>query len=141
MLLRMALVGQFLTQGAVEVLTEGRVQLLTLVVGAVVMGLYHLNDLRFGANSSLQRAMTLARRSTGFSAIVRGIVWLIAMLNLATTSVSPILPLEVLSVAFFLAFMIGGDALPPDGPRKPRRRSTIGTVAGVTAPAPLRGFR
>jgi hypothetical protein len=134
MLLRMALVGQFTTQGAAEFIAEGRVELLTLLAGAVVMGLYHLNDMRWGANPELQRAFTLMRRQRPLARFVRIAVWILAAFDLWRAVGSPTLPLDVASTAFFMVFMLGGDALTPPGPprkREPRRSPGFGKVQPV----------
>ena len=137
MLLRMALVGQFACQAAAEYLLEGRVNVFVLLVGVVVMGVYHLNDMRFGSNPELQRAFTLMRRETRLARVVRAAAWLLSAYDLVGAIGSPVWPLETASVLFFLVFMIGGDALPPGGPPRPRRRDRR------TAPsvAPLFGRR
>ena len=130
MLLRMALVGLFATQAAAEVLEEGHVDLPMLLVGVLVMGVYHLNDMRFGSNPELQRALTLMRRETPLARLVRVVAWAISAYDIAGALRSPAWPLETASTAFFLVFMIGGDALPPGGPRKRRpRRSAAPTPA------------
>lgn len=122
MLLRMALVGLFGMQAAAEWLEEGRIDLPMLLVGVLVMGVYHLNDMRFGANPELQRAFILVRRETAPARIMRAIVWAISIYDVVGAAGSPVWPLEMAATVFFLVFMIGGDALPPGGPRKPRRR-------------------
>lgn len=129
MLLRMALVGQFAMQAAAEFLEDGRINLPTLLIGALVMGVYHLNDMRFGANPELQRTLILMRRETTLARIVRVVAWAVAIYDLLGAVRSPTWPLELASVVFFLVFMIGGDALPPGGPRKRRGRRAV-------APAP-----
>lgn len=135
MLLRMALVGQFLTQALAEIVVEGRVELLTLAAAALVMGFYHLNDMRLGADPELQRALTLARRERPISRAIRAFVWLLAAYDLFNTFGSRAAPLEVLSTGFFMVFMIGGDALTPGGPRKRRRRRTA-AAPSKSGPAP-----
>ena len=122
MLLRMALVGLFATQAAAEVLTDGHVDVPMLLVGVLVMGVYHLNDMRFGSNPELQRALTLMRRETPLARLVRVVAWAISIYDLIGALRSPTWPLEIASTLCFLVFMIGGDSLPPGGPRKPRRR-------------------
>ena len=125
MLLRMALVGLFGMQAAAEIVEEGRIDLPMLLVGVLVMGVYHFNDMRFGANPELQRTLILMRRETTPSRIVRVVVWVIAVYDLISAARSPVWPLEAAATVFFLIFMIGGDALPPGGPRKPRRRRSV----------------
>ncbi len=137
MLLRMALVGQFLTQALAEIVVEGRVELVTLLAAALVMGVYHLNDMRLGANPELQRALTSARRERPVSRAIRLGVWVLAAYDVYTSVGSPAAPLEMVSTAFFIVFMIGGDALTPGGPRRRRRRrASAPSRAAPAAPFP-----
>ena len=134
MLLRMALAGMLLTEALAEVVVEGRVELATLLIGGLAMALYHLNDMRWGGDPKLQRAMVQAVRRRPFAIFVRLAIWPWTAWTVFTSLSSPALPLELASQALFLVFMIGGHALPPDGPRKGRRREPRRPRAGAAAP-------
>ena len=138
MILTMALVGQFLTTGAAQWIVKGRADPFTLVIGLLVFVYFQRNEARFAANPALQRALILASRKSPAASLMRGFVWGLAVLSLAFRTRSSATSLQVASICFFLAFVIGGFAPPSVGPRK--RNPRYSRLARAAAITPLNGF-
>lgn len=136
MLLRLSLAGMLLSQILAQIATQGRVEIVTLVFGAILVFMYETGARRFGANSELERLVTLASRSRPFSVFVRLAIWPYTACAIISALGSRALPLEIASASFFVVLVFAAAALPPVGPRRRRRREPNSALA--TAPIPVR---
>ena len=135
--LRVALAGMLLSELLAQIATEGRVEIVTLAFGAILIFTFESNARRLGGSPELQRAVTFANRSRPFSVFVRVAVWPWTAYSVATSLHSRALPLELAGAVFFVVLVFAAHALPPSG-RGKRRRREAREVRGSLTPAPVR---
>ena len=136
MLMRLALAGMLLSELLAQVAMQGRVEIVTLAFGALLVFTYEMSARRLRGNPELERMITLANRRRPFSVFLRLAVWPWTGWSIVSSLSSRALPLELASAVFFVMLVFASAALPPSGPRKRRRREVKRSVE--LTPAPIR---
>ncbi len=131
-ILRVALAGMLLSELLAQIATEGRVEVVTLAFGALLIFMFERNAQRFGASPELQRAITSANRSRPFSMFVRLAVWPWTAYSIFSSFSSRAFPLELTGAICFVVLVFAAHALPPVGPRRRRRKADKGAGARLT---------
>lgn len=121
--LRVALTGMLLSEVLSQIATQGRVELVTLAFGAVLIFMFERSVRRLGVSPELQRAITSANRTRPFSVFVRLAVWPWTAYSIFSSLSSRVVPLDLAGAVFFVVLVFAAHALPPAGPRKRRRRA------------------